>query len=140
VYEADYILRVIAQLGAVLRRVMQRVGEEPDAALEDADEGIRFAGDLDAELVDSLTPGGLVMLLGAGGTFDLVRAVGLAVALRVRGQVLEVCGDADRASRQWAAADALLAKATEVDPAKTAELLGAFERSVTTDEPEVLGD
>jgi len=71
VYETDYILRIIQQMGAILRRMMEQVrDEEPGEVYESSREALQLLLGLPPTLADSLTADGLVALLSPGGMFD----------------------------------------------------------------------
>jgi hypothetical protein len=71
VYETDYILRIIQQMGAILRRMMEQVrDEEPGEVYETSREALQLLLGLPPTLADSLTADGLVALLSPGGIFD----------------------------------------------------------------------
>lgn len=70
-YETDYILRVIQQMGAILRRMMEELrGEHPGEVFETSREALQLLLGLPPTLADSLTSEGLVALLSPGGMFD----------------------------------------------------------------------
>jgi hypothetical protein len=71
VYETDYILRIIQQMGAILRRMMEQVREEePGEVYETSREALQLLLGLPPTLAGSLTAEGLVALLSPGGMFD----------------------------------------------------------------------
>jgi hypothetical protein len=71
VYETDYILRIIQQMGAILRRMMEELrGERPGEVYETSREALQLLLGLPPVLADSLTADGLVALLSPGGIFD----------------------------------------------------------------------
>ncbi len=70
-YETDYILRIIQQMGAILRRMMDELrGERPGDVYETSREALQLLLGLPPALADSLTADGLVALLSPGGIFD----------------------------------------------------------------------
>ena len=70
-YETDYILRIIQQMGAILRRMMEELrGEKPGDVYETSREALQLLLGLPPTLADSLTADGLVALLSPGGVFD----------------------------------------------------------------------
>ena len=70
-YETDYILRIIQQMGAILRRMMEEMrGERPGEVYETSREALRLLLGVPPTLTDSLTADGLVALLSPGGMFD----------------------------------------------------------------------
>jgi len=71
VYETDYILRIIQQMGAILRRMIEELrGEQPGEVYETSREALQLLLGLPPALTDSLTADGLVALLSPGGMFD----------------------------------------------------------------------
>ena len=63
-YQSDYILRLIEQMGALIRRAMERLGASDNAAAyEFAGQAISEALDVDPELVDRLSPASLRSLV-----------------------------------------------------------------------------
>lgn len=70
-YETDYILRIIQQMGAILRRMMEQMrDEEPGEVYETSREALQLLLGLPPTLADSVTAEGLVALLSPGGIFD----------------------------------------------------------------------
>lgn len=70
-YETDYILRIIQQMGAILRRLIEESrGEAPGEVYETSREALQLLLGVPPALADSLTAEGLVALLSTGGTFD----------------------------------------------------------------------
>lgn len=115
-YESDYILRIIAQLGGLLRRAIAELRTDPAEALRLAEEAVRTSADAGLTLIDALSAEGLVAYLSAGGDIDVARAVVLARALEGRASALEAGGDAARADEQRGKVAALLAAARSAHP------------------------
>jgi hypothetical protein len=70
-YESDYILRIIQQMGAILRRMIEELrGEKPGDVYETSREALQLLLGLPPTIADSLTCDGLVALLSPGGLFD----------------------------------------------------------------------
>jgi hypothetical protein len=70
-YESDYILRIIQQMGAILRRMIEELrGEKPGDVYETSREALQLLLGLPPTLADTLTAEGLVALLSPGGLFD----------------------------------------------------------------------
>jgi hypothetical protein len=94
-YQTDYIMRLVEQLGSVIRKTVERLGlrqaEEPVTL---ASEAIGLALDMDPETASELTPQSLVSLLELRGldrrVVELVhQAIEIeAVALEDRGEVV----------------------------------------------------
>ena len=126
-YESDYILRMIAQLGGLLRRVVTELRTDPAEALRLAEEAVRTSAGTGASLIDALSAEGLVAYLSAGGELDVARAAVLAHALGARAAALEAGGDAVRAEAQRGKMTALLAAARSVDADLTASVEGELD-------------
>jgi hypothetical protein len=74
VYEKDYILRIIEQAGVMLRAMVSALREHhPEEVEEMSREALTLVLGIPPALADSLTPGGLITLLSAGGVFDAKR-------------------------------------------------------------------
>lgn len=94
-YETDYIMRLVEQLGSMIRKTLERLGlrhaEEPVTL---ASEAIGLALDMDPETASELAPQSLVSLLELRGldrrVVELVhQAIEVeAVALEDRGEVV----------------------------------------------------
>jgi hypothetical protein len=70
-YESDYILRIIQQMGAILRRMIEELrGEKPGDVYATSREALQLLLGLPPTLADALTADGLVALLSPGGIFD----------------------------------------------------------------------
>jgi hypothetical protein len=108
--ERDYILRLIAMSGEMIRRAMERVqGGQPSEALEILEQAVQRLANTSPELVARLTPEGLVTFLGAGGSVDPRQASSLAEALDTRADALAALGRADASALARAQAAALRA-------------------------------
>jgi hypothetical protein len=84
VYEQDYLLRIIQQMGAFLRAMLAAIREHrPDEVRETSREALTLLLGVPPAVTDSLTPDGLVALLSVGGRFDIGRGV-LAAEVFVR--------------------------------------------------------
>lgn len=92
-YQSDYVVRLIEQLGGLVRRAleMSRLGidEEP---YELADEAIAIALDINPATSGQLSPHSLAALLDMRNLDDRVVQL-VADALTVQGDVLERSGD-----------------------------------------------
>ena len=87
--ERDYILRLIAMSGEMIRRAMERIrGGQPAEALEILEDAVQRLANTSPHLLARLTPEGLVTFLGAGGPVDPRIAVSLADALDARAEAL----------------------------------------------------
>ncbi len=98
--QSDYILRLIEQVGTLLRRMLKSRGESPEEALQTAEEALRLTANAEPSLVDALTPESLVTFLAAGGELDAARAVLLARVLEARADAFEATGHAAVADAQ----------------------------------------
>jgi hypothetical protein len=128
-YQSDWLLRQIEQMGDALRRLMDALREHrPEEALRLSDEAIEELLDVDGGIILSLSGDGLVTLLSAGGEFDTFRAHVLAEILVARVGVLRGLGrEAEGASERVQARTLLNAERPLVEGAqaeRVAELLG----------------
>lgn len=108
-YQSDWLLRQIEQMGDVLRRLVAALREHrPDEAVTLSREAVRELLDTEPELIDALSGDGLVTMLSAGGTLDTFRAHMLAEVLIARAEALELQGHAAEAAAERGRARALL--------------------------------
>jgi len=133
VYQSDYILRIIAQLGGLLRRAIAELRNDPAESLRLAEEAVRASSDAGLTLIDALSAEGLVAYVSAGGDVDVARAVVLARALHARAEALDAGGNAAGAAEQRAKADALLAAAQAAHPDLAVSVERDLEREVALD-------
>ncbi|KAF0209431.1 MAG: ribosome small subunit-dependent GTPase A [Actinomycetota bacterium] len=126
--QSDYILRLIEQVGTVLRRALKARGEEPGAALLSADEALRLTVSAEPSLIDALTPESLVAFLAAGGELDVARAVLLARVLEARADAFDGVGQPAEADAQREKADALMLAARLAAPDVVDETLARLDR------------
>lgn len=131
-YQSDWLLRQIEQMGDVLRRLISALREHrPQDAIELSREAVAGLLDTDPDLIDSLTGDGLVTLLSAGGELDTFRAHMLAELLLARADAHTMSGEPAEAEVERERAKALLeATFPEVegsDAERVAELLGWLE-------------
>lgn len=127
-YQTDWLLRQIEQMGDVMRRLIAALREHrPADAIQLTREAVGELLDTDPTLVDVLTGDGLVTLLSAGGPVDAFRAHMLAELLMARADAFGQLGQAADAARERQRAAALLqAAAPHVEGAqaeRVAELL-----------------
>jgi hypothetical protein len=134
VYEKDYILRIIQQMGAFLRAMLDAVREQrPEDVRETSREALTLLLGLPPEVTDSLTPDGLVTILSVGGSLESARAV-LAAEVFVRrvqadeSQGLSAAAAGDRA-RARTLIDAVIAVGDD-EAARARELLAELEGHV----------
>ncbi|MBN2847429.1 MAG: hypothetical protein JXP72_03145 [Coriobacteriia bacterium] len=131
-YQTDWLLRQIEQMGDVLRRLIAALREHrPEDAIALTREAVRDLLDTDADLVDALTGEGLVTLLSAGGTLDTVRAHMLAELLVARADALSLQGRTVASARERQRARTLLEAVAPLvegaDERRVVELLGWLE-------------
>lgn len=113
-YQSDWLLRQIEQMGDALRRLLTALREHrPEHALELSREAVGELMDTDPGLIDALTGDGLVTMLSAGGALDTFRAHMLAEVLVARSGALTDLGRADEAAAE---ADRAVRLLTEVLP------------------------
>jgi hypothetical protein len=115
VEERDYILRLIAMAGEMVRRALERLhAGRPAEALEQLETAVQRLANTSPDLVARLTPEGLVTFLGAGGPLDPRIAGTLADALDARGSALEALGEGASSALALAQARALRVAAETV--------------------------
>ncbi len=106
--QQDYILRLIAMAGDMVRKAMERIrGGQPAEALEMLEQAVQRLANTSPDLIARLTPEGLVTFLGAGGTPDPRVSAALAEALDARADALAALGRAAGAELARAQAYAL---------------------------------
>jgi hypothetical protein len=131
-FQSDYILRMIEQMGAVLRRIIDRLAaQRPDEALALTDEAVGLALDVDPETALQLTGEGLLMLMGGGGEPDPKQALLLGEALVLRARARLDLGQPSEARIELSRARVVLEAATHTDlaedEARARELLAETE-------------
>ncbi|HEY5549038.1 MAG TPA: hypothetical protein VIL17_05540 [Coriobacteriia bacterium] len=113
-YETDYILRIIQQVGAILRRMIEQMrGEHPGEVFETSREALQLLLGLPPSLADSLTADGLVALLSPGGMFDPERGRLVAEVFVRRAQAGVLAGLAESVAVDRAKALRLIALTIE---------------------------
>jgi AraC family transcriptional regulator of adaptative response/methylated-DNA-[protein]-cysteine methyltransferase len=111
--ERDYILRLIAMSGEMIRRAMERLrGGQPAEALEMLEDAVQRLANTSPHLLARLAPEGLVTFLGAGGPVDPRVAASLAETLDAQAEALAALGRADESALARAQAGALRAAAS----------------------------
>lgn len=125
-YQSDYILRLIEQMGTLLRRVLSALREHrPDEVLELTDGALETALGMSSAAHGSLTGEALVAVLGGGGNVDPGLALVVGEALLRRGQAHTLLGQEPSARHELERAEAVLLVATGEEAAGRArELLG----------------
>jgi hypothetical protein len=100
-FQSDYILRMIEQMGAMLRRILDSLRDhKPAEALEHSEEAVGLVLDVDPDTALSLTGDGLLMLMGGGGDVDPTQALLLGQVLALRAEACVQQGDDAQASRE----------------------------------------
>lgn len=108
-YQTDWLLRQIEQMGDVLRRLMDALREHrPEDAIKLSKDAVGELLDTDSGLIDALSGDGLVTLLSAGGALDTFRAHMLAELLLARAEAHAMAGSAAEAAAERDRARALL--------------------------------
>ncbi len=121
-YERDYIMRLITQVGQMLRAMLHAVREHrADDSLEIARDAVEALVDTDIALADAMTGEGLVTFLTAGGALDVVRARLLAEVLLVRADAFDEAGLHERADHERARAREVLESTTPYADGEDAE-------------------
>jgi len=125
-YERDYILRLITQVGRMLQAMLHAIREQrPEDALETAREAVGALLDTEPELADSLTGEGLATFLAAGGRVDVVRSWMLGEVLVRRAEAYGALGQAEVAHRERLRARAVLQAALPDADGQDAERIRA---------------
>jgi len=92
-YQSDYVLRLIDQMGGLIRRAMEKLGRGDAAEADElAGQAIGLALGMDPALASRLSPQSLVSLLELGSLDNnVVELVAQAIELEV--EVLQTGGD-----------------------------------------------
>ncbi|MEA5075706.1 MAG: hypothetical protein VB139_05090 [Coriobacteriia bacterium] len=124
-YQTDWLLRQIEQMGDVLRRLVAALRENhPEEAVSLAGDAIGELLDTDPGLMDAVSAEGLVTLLSAGGALDTFRAHMLAELLVARADAFSMQDRPAEASADRSRARSLLEAVAPL-------VQGADERRVT---------
>lgn len=108
-YQSDWLLRQIEQMGDVLRRLADALREHrPEDAVKLSREAVGELLETDPGLIDALTGDGLLTLLSTGGSLDTYRAHMLGEILVARAAALAECGRTAEAAAEAARAAVLL--------------------------------
>lgn len=92
-YQSDYVLRLIEQMGSLIRRAMEKVGVgEAEEPYELCQEALGLALDIDPATTIRLAPTTLVSLIEMSNADDRVIAL-IADALEVEAEALEHAGE-----------------------------------------------
>lgn len=139
-YERDYILRLITQVGRMLEAMAHAIREHrPDDAIETARDAIGALLETDPDLADAMTGEGLATFLAAGGRPDVLRSRLLGEVLVARAEALSALGQDDASAWERTRARAVLgaarADADGEEAERIADLLERLsDRSGTHDE------
>lgn len=130
-FQSDYILRIIEQFSAVLRRMIASLREaQPQEALELSEEALGLTLDMDPKLALSLDAESLMFLVGMGGESDPVRLLLLAEVLAIRFEALRASGEHEAAEREHARVLVVAERALQAGPSERLtemmSLLGAM--------------
>lgn len=132
-YQSDYILRMIEQLGVMVRRLLAALREaRPDEALKISDEALEVALDLDRDVVATLTGEGLVTYLGAGGEPDSRQALLVGQVLAGRAEACARLGDESASAAETARARVVLEIVAVGDDEEAAATAAEALRSLDT--------
>lgn len=86
-YQSDYILRVIEQLGTLVKRMLDAIAEaRPEDVSELSEEALGLALDLDPDVALALTGEGLLTFMGTSGDIDPGQALIVGQVLVCRAQ------------------------------------------------------
>lgn len=108
-YQSDWLLRQIEQMGDVLRRLVAALREQrPDDAVTLSRSAVGELLGTDPDLIDALSGDGLVTMLSAGGALDTFRAHMLAELLMVRAEARDLQGRSAEAAAERSRSRALL--------------------------------
>jgi hypothetical protein len=126
-YERDYILRLITQVGRMITAMMHAIREQrPEDALETARDAVGALLDTEPDLADAMTGEGLATFLAAGGRTDVLRSRMLGEILVVRADAYEAAGLPDAAARERERARVLLEAAAPDADGEEAERIGGL--------------
>lgn len=92
-YQSDYVLRLIEQMGALIRRALEHYGEaDPGEPFELAQQVIGLALEMDPDVVGRLSPDSLKSLIDLQSFDDRVLVL-VAEALDIEADALEGVGE-----------------------------------------------
>ena len=116
-YNRDYLIQLIEQLGLVLARVLGKAGVpsagEPLREIDDA--GKMFVG-LSSAMIASFSDNDLITILRTGGTFDTNKCIAISEIQYAEGRVLESARDGGGSRLRYQRALHFLLEALIVDP------------------------
>lgn len=109
-YQSDYILRLIEQMGSLIRSALARIGVAGGDAesLEEVERAVGLALELEPDVARRLSPDSLASLIEISVTDDRVLEL-VVQALGVEAEILERSGEIIDARLRRAQADAVRA-------------------------------
>lgn len=132
VFQRDYLMRLIEQLGTMLRAMSGHVEVlENDEALETSREGLSLLFRLPTGMVESMTPDGLVAMLSAGGGLDAERALLTADVFALRAKAQAQAGNSTAAISDAARARRLVDVLLETPDELVNERAGSIGESLS---------
>lgn len=98
-YQSDYILRLIEQMGGLIRRALERLrmGEGTDEPLELTEQALGLVVEMDPRTFLRLAPQSMVAILEIGG-FDPRVSAGVVEALEAQAEIYEMAGELELAA------------------------------------------
>ena len=116
-FQNDYLMRMILELVAVIQRALRERHGNPEATAQSIEIAVGNAVDIEANLFFSLAPESMVSLLQLG-SFDKQLCGYVVRSMLVEAQLLEQCGQVERAKLRQSQAQAVAAAySCEVDAA-----------------------
>ncbi|MDO8964929.1 MAG: DUF6483 family protein [Coriobacteriia bacterium] len=113
-FENDYIMRVISQIGVMLRAMLSDLrATKTGQVYETSREALQLLLGLPPSLADQLTADGFVTMLSTDGTFDAQRGRLVAEILTRRAQAFALDGEPARARTERLKAERLVALVAE---------------------------
>ena len=108
-YEDDYILRVIDQMGIMLRAMLNEVRlNKTEQVYKLSQDSLQLLLGLPTSVAETLTGDGYVAMLSVGGGFDTKRGRLTAEVLVRRAQAAEQAGEHERSLAERAKAEHLI--------------------------------
>lgn len=109
VYEDDYILRVIDQMGILLRAMLNEVRlNKTEQVYKTSQDSLQLLLGLPTSVAETLTADGYVAMLSVGGGFDTKRGRLTAEVLLRRAQAAELAGEHERSVAERVKAERLI--------------------------------
>lgn len=108
-YEDDYILRVIDQMGILLRAMLNEVRlNKTEQVYKTSQDSLQLLLGLPTSVAETLTADGYVAMLSVGGGFDTKRGRLTAEVLLRRAQAAELAGEHERSVAERVKAERLI--------------------------------